>query len=283
MKTRFAIRDKICVITGAAGALCGVIASEFARAGARVALLDIDEEALERRREGIEHDGGCAMAVVCDVLDASSIDSAAERIDETWGVADVLINGAGGNQPGGSTTVDTVNPDALKGAATENVTSFFDLTGEGLKSVFGLNLFGTVLPTKRFARSMALVGRGSIINFSSMSALTPLTRVGGYSAAKAAVANFTQWLAVHLAPVGIRANALAPGFFMTEQLRFLHIDQATGKQTERAKKVIEHTPMRRYGEPEELVGVSIWLASDDSSFVTGALIPIDGGFSSYSI
>jgi NAD(P)-dependent dehydrogenase (short-subunit alcohol dehydrogenase family) len=203
-----------------------------------------------------------------------------DEVVARWGAPDFLINGAGGNDPRGTTTNEFFEKEDLD---QTDLTSFFDLDFEGFQFVFSLNFLGTFLPTKVFSRGMAERGKGAIVNISSMSALTPLTKVSAYSAAKAAVANFTRWLSVHFSHTGVRVNALAPGFFMTEQLRFLHIDQETGEYTPRAKKVLAHTPMGRYGEPEELVGTVIYLLSDASKFVTGVVLPIDGGFSSYSI
>ncbi len=291
-ETMFDITDSLYAITGAGGALCGVMAEALAARGARVALLDIDEDAAGRRVEAIRSAGGQAMALRCNVLDSGEISGAAEEIAARWGTPEVLINGAGGNHPSGSTTESFATPELIgvtpQAAGpgepeTDERSTFFDLPVSGFEKVFDLNFLGTVLPSRIFGHRMAERGSGSIINMSSMSALTPLTRVGAYSAAKSAVATLTRWLAVHLAPVGIRVNALAPGFFMTKQLRFLHIDRETGELTDRAKSVIAHTPMRRYGEPEELVGAVIWLSTGASSFVTGVVLPIDGGFSSFSI
>lgn len=290
----FDVTDKIYAITGAGGALCGVMAIELAARGARVVLLDLDHEAAKARAKTIVDAGGKALPLQCDVLDEARIAACEEAIEQEWGIPDVLINGAGGNHPSGSTDVESVQPEMLggpaggagstpaTGAAADQAT-FFDLPTDGFSRVFDLNFLGTVLPTRVIGKRMASRGSGAVINMSSMSALTALTKVGAYSAAKSAVANFTSWLAVHLAPTGVRVNALAPGFFMTEQLRFLHIDQETGEYTPRAKAVIAHTPLRRYGEPEELVGAVIWLTTEASSFVTGIVLPIDGGFSSFSI
>lgn len=281
----FDVTDRIYAITGAGGALCGVMATELAARGARVALLDLDLEAATAKAKAITDAGGTAIALECNVLDEKQLVSCADEVEREWGVPDVLINGAGGNHPSGSTDVEFVQPQMLAagGEAGAGQTTFFDLPTDGFRRVFDLNFLGTVMPTRVFGRRMAIRGGGAVINMSSMSALTALTKVGAYSAAKSAVASFTGWLAVHLAPTGVRVNALAPGFFMTEQLRFLHIDQKTGEYTARAKSVIAHTPMRRYGEPEELVGAVIWLTTEASSFVTGIVLPIDGGFSSYSI
>ncbi len=282
----FDVTGRIYAITGAAGALCGTMAVELAARSARVALLDIDLEAAERRAQLIRDAGGEALTLRCNVLDEGEIEAAADEIERRWGVPHVLINGAGGNHPSGSTT-EVAASAALLGTGpesqTDGRTTFFDLPVEGFERVFDLNFLGTVLPSRILGRRMAVRGSGVILNMSSMSAITPLTKVGAYSAAKGAVANITKWLAVHLAPAGIRVNALAPGFFMTEQLRFLHIDRTTGEPTARAKAVMSHTPMARYGEPEELVGAVIWLTTDASSFVTGVLLPIDGGFSAYTI
>lgn len=295
----FDVTDRIYAITGAGGALCGVMAVELAARGARVALLDLDLDAAKAKAKTITDAGGKALPLQCNVLDEAQIASCADAIEAEWGVPDVLINGAGGNHPSGSTDVEFVEPGMLgaagngaPGAAADpgaganpapGTSTFFDLPTDGFRRVFDLNFLGTVMPTRIIGRRMAARGGGAVINMSSMSALTALTKVGAYSAAKSAVASFTSWLAVHLAPTGVRVNALAPGFFMTEQLRFLHIDQESGEYTPRAKAVIAHTPMRRYGEPEELVGAVIWLTTDASSFVTGIVLPIDGGFSSYSI
>jgi len=276
----FDVNGKTYAVTGAAGALCGVMAEELAKRGARVALLDIDTAAGEQRAETIRRAGGEAIVVKCNVLEAEQIEAAADEIESTWSVPDVLINGAGGNHPSGSTTEPEATTELLDRG---DQSTFFDLPLSGFGRVFDLNFLGTVLPTRVIAKRMARRGSGNIINMSSMSALTPLTKVGAYSAAKTAVASITRWLAVHLAPVGVRVNALAPGFFMTEQLRFLHIDQDTGEFTPRAKQVLAHTPMKRYGKPEELVGAVIWLTTEASSFVTGIVLPIDGGFSSYTI
>ena len=282
----FDVTDRIYAITGAGGALCGVMAVELAARGARVALLDLDHEAAKARAKTIVDAGGKALPLQCDVLDEARIAACEEAIEQEWGIPDVLINGAGGNHPSGSTDVELVQPEMLGGPGggpAGGPSTFFDLPTDGFSRVFDLNFLGTVLPTRVIGKRMAVRGGGAVINMSSMSALTALTKVGAYSAAKSAVASFTSWLAVHLAPTGVRVNALAPGFFMTEQLRFLHIDQESGEYTPRAKAVIAHTPMRRYGEPEELVGAVIWLTTEASSFVTGIVLPIDGGFSSYSI
>ena len=277
---QFDLTGKSGVITGAGGALCGTTARALAQAGVKVAVLDIDSSKARTCEEAIRSTGGSAKAFICDVLNESQLRECYQEIKSLWGEPDFIINGAGGNDPRGSTTQEFLETEELRQDAA---TCLLDLELEGFQSVFNLNFLGTFLPTKVFARGMVEKKAGSIVNISSMSAMAPLTKVAAYSAAKAAVSNFTRWLAVHFSHAGVRVNALAPGFFMTEQLRFLHIDQETGEYTPRAKKVLAHTPMGRYGEPEDLVGTVIYLLSDASRFVTGAVIPIDGGFSSYSI
>jgi NAD(P)-dependent dehydrogenase (short-subunit alcohol dehydrogenase family) len=276
----FSLQGKIAAITGGGGELCGTMAEALAARGVKVALLDINRKNAEARVAAIEKAGGEAKAFSCNVLDEQQLQAVSGKVAAGWGPADILINGAGGNNPKGSTTVEFLEAEQLGDAEAKN---FLDLELEGFRSTFELNFLGTFLPTKVFCRNMIEKGSGSILNISSMSGLTPLTKVGAYSAAKAAVANFTRWLAVHLVHTGVRVNALAPGFFMTEQLRFLHVDQKTGELTPRAKKVVAHTPLGRYGDPKDLIGAVIWLLSDSSAFVTGAVLPIDGGFSSYSI
>jgi len=276
---RFELSGKVAVITGAGGALCGAMAEALAAIGVKVALLDLKLEAAELRAQAIERAGGSALALACDVLDIDQLRHCLASIDAAWSAPELLINGAGGNDPQASTTLEfEESPQSLA-----NTQSFFELDPGSFRRVFDLNFMGTFLATQVFSRPMVEQGRGAIVNLSSMSAFMPLTKVVAYCAAKAAVSNFTQWLAVHFAHAGVRVNALAPGFFMTEQLRFLHVDPATGKLLPRAQKVIAHTPMGRYGDPDDLVGALIWLLSDASSFVTGVVVPIDGGFSSYSI
>jgi NAD(P)-dependent dehydrogenase (short-subunit alcohol dehydrogenase family) len=276
----FSLRGKVAVITGGGGELCGCMAEALAERGVKVAVLDINPENAEARVARIADAGGEAKAFACDVLNERELAAVSGRVAAAWGAADILINGAGGNNPKGSTSVEFLETNQLD---DPEATSFLDLEMEGFRSTFDLNFLGTFLPTKVFCRGMIEKGAGSILNMASMSSLTPLTKVGAYSAAKAAVANFTRWLSVHLSHTGVRVNALAPGFFMTEQLRFLHIDQKTGELTPRAKQVIAHTPLGRYGDPEDLIGAVIWLLSDAAAFVTGVVLTIDGGFSAYSI
>jgi NAD(P)-dependent dehydrogenase (short-subunit alcohol dehydrogenase family) len=276
----FGLTGKTAVITGGGGDLCSAFSLAISGAGARVAILDIKLEKARAVADSVIRSGGTAIAYECDVLDEESLARVYEAISAAWGKPDILVNGAGGNVPSGSTKLEYLERDSLGDPSARD---FFDLDFEGVRKTFDLNFLGTFLPTKVFARGMVERGSGCILNISSMGALTPLTQVGAYSAAKAAVSNFTAWLAVHFAHAGVRVNAIAPGFLMTEQLKFLHVDQSTGQPTPRSRKVMAHTPMGRYGDPRELVGAVLYLLSDASSFVTGIVLPIDGGFSSYSI
>jgi NAD(P)-dependent dehydrogenase (short-subunit alcohol dehydrogenase family) len=276
----FGLEGRVAAVTGGGGELCGVMAEALADLGVKVAILDIHREHAVLREKTIVENGGSARAFQCDVLDEANLKDCLAEISEQWEAPDILINGAGGNHPKGSTGKEFME---FEDIANPGIGSLFDLEVEGFHKVFDLNFMGTFLPTKIFARGMISKHAGTVLNISSMSALTPLTKVAAYSAAKAAVSNFTRWLAVHLAHVGIRVNAISPGFLMTEQLKFLHIDPETGELTPRARQVMAHTPMGRYGKPEELLGTVIWLLSGASQFVTGAVVPIDGGFSSFSI
>jgi NAD(P)-dependent dehydrogenase (short-subunit alcohol dehydrogenase family) len=277
---QFDITGKTVAITGGGGELCGTMAEALAEMGVKVAILDLNLENGKKREKAITDAGGIARAFACNVLEEVNLREVYKEISDLWGVPDFLINGAGGNNPQGSTDKEFFE---LEDLDSSDLKGFFDLTFEGFNKTFALNFLGTFLTTKVFIRGMAENKRGAVVNVSSMSAFTPLTKVGAYSAAKAAVSNFTRWAAVHFSHTGVRVNAIAPGFFMTEQLRFLHINQETGELTPRAKKVVAHTPMGRYGEPEELLGAVVWLLSDASRFVTGTVVPIDGGFSSYAI
>ena len=276
----FDLKGRIAAITGAGGELCGMMAEALAALGVNVAILDIHAEKGKAREAAITERGGCARFFPCNVLRPEEIQACFEEICGVWAPPDILINGAGGNDPRGSTNREFFEPADI---GVPGLKTLFDLDLEGFRSVFDLNFLGTFLATRTFARGMLAHPRGAVLNISSMSALTPLTQVAAYSAAKAAVSNFTRWLAVHFAHTGIRVNAIAPGFLLTEQLKFLHIDPHTGELTERARKVMAHTPMGRYGKPEELLGTVVWLLSGASSFVTGVVVPIDGGFSSYTI
>jgi NAD(P)-dependent dehydrogenase (short-subunit alcohol dehydrogenase family) len=276
----FDVRGKTAVITGAGGVLAGTLASALAGLGVKIAVLDINLAAAESRAQSIRAQGGEAEAFACDVLVPDGLELVREKVEQLWGPPDYLINGAGGNSAKATTTQEFLESADLD---HNDQVGFFTMPLEDFRAAFGLNFMGTLLPSRVFARAMVRRGGGSILNIASMAAITPLTKIIAYSAAKAAVANFTKWLAVHLAHTGVRVNALAPGFFMTEQLRYLQIDQKTGQYTPRAQKTVAHTPMGRYGEPEELVGAAVWLLSKASGFVTGNVVPIDGGYSSYTI
>lgn len=276
----FDVTGKRGVITGAGGELCGTMAEHLAAFGAEVALLDLNLEKAEERAAAIRDGGGKATAYQCDVLDRGAIEKVAERIRSSWDGIDFLINGAGGNHPSATTSAPFVEAGDLE---DPEYVDFSRIPEASFRKVFDLNYMGTILPTQVFGADMARAGRGSIINISSLNAINPLTKIPAYATGKAAVASFTKWLAVHYAHLGVRVNAIAPGFFMTEQLRFLHTDQSTGEPTERSKEIIAQTPFRRYGDPEELVGTVVWLLTEASSFVTGTLIPVDGGYAVYSI
>ncbi len=277
---RYSLAGKVAVITGGGGELCGCMATALGSMGAKVAILDLSLEKAEKIASEIENAGGAATALACNVLSTDELESCHASVCSQWGSVDLLITGAGGNDPRGTTEQEFLT---LQDQPPEHAQGFFDLDVAGFRHVFELNFLGTFLTIRTFSRSMAEQGKGAILNVSSMSALTPLTKVAAYSAAKAAVSNFTQWLAVHFSRTGVRVNAIAPGFFMTEQLRFLHVNRETGELSERARKVISRTPLGRYGEPEDLLGAVIWLLSDASRFVTGVVVPIDGGFSAYTI
>lgn len=269
--------DKVVVITGAGGVICGYLAKEFAKAGAKVALLDLNEAAAQKYADEIIAEGGIAKAYQANVLDKENLEVVKEAVLADFGTVDILINGAGGNNP--KATTDNEFHELELPAETK---TFFDLDKAGIEFVFNLNYLGTLLPTQVFAKEM--VGRkgANIINISSMNAFTPLTKIPAYSGAKAAISNFTQWLAVHFSKVGIRCNAIAPGFLVTNQNRGLLFDEA-GNPTARAHKILTNTPMNRFGEAEELVGGVFFLADESlSSFVNGVILPIDGGFAAYS-
>lgn len=270
-------KDKVVVITGAGGVLCGYLAKEFAKAGAKVALLDLNEAAAQVFVDEIEAAGGIAKAYTSNVLSKENLEEVRKQVLADFGPTDILINGAGGNNPKATTDNEFHELDLPSETKT-----FFDLDEGGINFVFNLNYLGTLLPTQVFAQDM--VGRkgATIINISSMNAFTPLTKIPAYSGAKAAISNFTQWLAVHFSKVGIRCNAIAPGFLVTNQNRSLLFDEA-GKPTARATKILTNTPMGRFGEAEELVGGVFFLADEKlASFVNGVVLPIDGGFSAYS-
>ncbi len=263
-------QGRVVVITGGAGVLCSAMAKALAQKGARVAILQRRLEVAEALAREIRAEGGSALAVSVDVLDRSAVEAAAERVLAEYGRVDALINGAGGNRPEATTSADR---------------SFFDLPAEAIRSVFDLNLLGTIIPSQVFGRRMVAQGSGAILNIASMSSSRPLTRTIAYSAAKAGIVNFTQWLAVHLSQEcspNVRVNAIAPGFFLTDQNRYLLTDRETGELTPRGKAILAHTPQGRFGTPEDLLGAVLWLLSDSASFVHGAVIPVDGGFSAFS-
>ncbi len=270
MNDLFDVKGKGIVITGGAGVLCGAIAEYLADAGAKVCIADFDQERAEALAKKISEAGGTACAVRINVLDRQAVDAAFVEALKQLGQIDALINGAGGNR---------------KEATTSPELPFFDLPPDALKSVFDLNFVGTLLPCQVFSKYFAEKKSGIILNVSSMNAFRPLTKICGYSAAKAAVSNFTEWLAVHLCQnysTEIRVNAIAPGFFLTDQNRFLLTDEKTGVLTPRGKTIVEHTPMGRFGEAHELCGTVRWLLSDASRFITGIVVPIDGGFNAFS-
>jgi NAD(P)-dependent dehydrogenase (short-subunit alcohol dehydrogenase family) len=262
---------KVAVVTGGTGALGAAMCRGLARAGTTVAILARTPQTVAELADRINADGGSAVAIPCDVLQREQVAHATARVGELCGRVDILVNAAGGNKP--------------EATAMPGQRVFFDLPPEAMQWVFNLNLMGTLLPSQAFGAAMAAQKSGVIVNISSMASFTPLTRVVAYAAAKAAVNNFTQWLAVYMArehSPNIRVNAIAPGFFLGDQNRFLLVDQESGELTPRGRQIIEHTPMARFGEPDDLIGTLLWLASDASRFVTGIVVPVDGGFSAYS-
>ena len=266
----FDIQGQTVVITGGSGVLGRAMAQGLAQAGANIAVIGLHEEKTRAVAEAISQQGGKALAIACNVLERADLQRVLEQVASTFGPVDILVNAAGGNAPQATTSPD--NP-------------FFELDRTAIDSVFALNFTGTLLSCQVFGRNMVEQGHGCIVNIASMNALRPLTRIPAYSAAKAAVANFTQWLAVHMAQeysAHIRVNAIAPGFFLTEQNRFLLTDAASGAWTPRGQTILNHTPMGRLGAPEDLIGTLLWLVSPASAFVTGTVIPVDGGFSAFS-
>jgi len=270
LKSGYDFRGQTAVITGGTGVLGREIVCAVADCGANVAILHANPNSGKELRQRLAPHAARTELIICNVLDAAALNAASAAIRARFGHVDILINCAGGNKPQ---------------ATTDAQQRFFDLPADALRWVLDLNLLGTVLPSQVFGKSMAEQGSGVILNFSSMNAFRPLTRIPAYSAAKAAINNFTQWLAVHLAQEyspRIRVNAIAPGFFLTEQNRFLLTDRETGELTARGKAIITHTPMARFGEPEDLLGAVLWLISPAASFVTGVVVPVDGGFSAFS-
>lgn len=275
------LKGRVAVITGGGGVLCSGFAKDLASFGVKVAVLDLREDAAQKVVDEINADGGTALAVGCNVLEAESLENARQKINSALGTCDILINGAGGNSPLGTTTKDTLEFSDVAEKA-EGVKTFFDLDAKGIEFVFNLNFLGTLLTTQCFAKDMVGKEHACILNISSMNAYRPLTRIPAYSAAKAAVSNFTQFMAVHFADVGIRVNAIAPGFFSTNQNKTLLFNE-DGSLTARSNKIISHTPLRRFGVPSDLTGALIFLCDEEySGFITGVILPVDGGFSAYS-
>ena len=275
------LKDKVAVITGGGGILCSVMAKAMAKAGAKVAILDLRAEAAEQVAAEIVADGGQAIGLSANVLELDSLKAAEEKITATFGHCDILVNGAGGNNPKGTTSKEYLTKEDLESKA-EGITTFFDLDPAGVGFVFNLNFLGTLLPTQVFCKHMAAGNGGNVINISSMNAFCPLTKIPAYSGAKAAISNFTQWLAVHFSRVNIRVNAIAPGFFLTNQNRTL-LTNPDGSLTARGNTILTHTPMGKFGQPEDLVGALLFLLDDEAAgFINGVVLPIDGGFAAFS-
>ncbi|TRX66073.1 SDR family oxidoreductase [Carboxylicivirga sp. M1479] len=273
------LTDKVAVVTGGGGVLCSAMAKGLAEQGVKTAILDLNEEAAKKVANEIETEFGVkSIGISANVLSKESLEAALELIHKELGTVDYLLNGAGGNAATATTQAEFLTEDKLDKLED----TFFGLQMEGFDKVFALNFQGTLLPSMVFAKDMLDKKDGAIVNVSSMNSYTPLTKIPAYSAAKAAINNFTQWLAVHFAKTGIRVNAIAPGFLLTNQNRFLLIDEQTGEATPRGNKIITNTPMERYGEPEELCGTVNYLLSDWAKFITGVVVPVDGGFSAYS-
>jgi len=271
------LENKVAVITGGAGVICSEMARSLAANGVKTVILDHKKDKAVSTASEIEKEYGISsIGISADVLDRESLEAANREVNSKFGIVDILVNGAGGNSPDATTRVEKIegeeNPED----------TFFGLRLEGFDKVFDLNFKGTLIPSMVFGEDMVKKRSGVIINISSMNSYRPLTKIAAYSAAKAAVNNFTQWLAVHFSKTGVRVNAIAPGFLLTDQNRFLLIDEKTGESTPRGMKIINSTPMERYGTPDELTGTLLYLASDLSKFVTGVVIPVDGGFSAYS-
>ncbi len=266
----FNIEGETAVVTGGSGALGAALAHVLAAAGAHVVIIGRRLDAASEVANAIQEQGGQALAIACDVTDRAALERTAEQVQQAFGPVNILVNGAGGNQPAATTSPER---------------SFFDLDDAAIERVFALNFTGTLLPCQVFGRAMAERKQGCIVNIASMNSLRPLTLIPAYSAAKAAVTNFTQWLAVHMAQeysTNIRVNAIAPGFFLTDQNRFLLTNQQTGEYSPRGQKILAHTPMARMGESDDLAGTLLWLVSPAARFVTGIVVPVDGGFSAYS-
>ncbi len=275
------LKGRVAVVTGGGGVLCGGFAKDLARQGVKVAVLDLREESANAIADEIKAEGFEAIGVACNVLDKDSLENARSIVNEKLGTCDILINGAGGNHPNGNTTKEKFELCDLVEKA-EDVKTFFDLDPKGIEFVFNLNFLGTLLTTQVFAKDMVSKENATIINISSMNSYKPLTKIPAYSAAKAAISNFTQFMAVHFSEVGLRVNAIAPGFFCTNQNKALLYNE-DGSLTPRSEKILGHTPLGRFGVPEDLTGALLFLSDETySKFVTGVIIPVDGGFSAYS-
>ncbi|TKG95548.1 SDR family oxidoreductase [Puteibacter caeruleilacunae] len=279
--TRYAfedLKDKVCVITGGAGVIGSSMAEVLAGAGVKVAILDLVKEKADEVAKTIsEKFSAEVIGVEANVLDKESLKKAHDEVKEKLGAVNLLINGAGGNSPKATTQVERMN----KGNLDKLEETFYGLSMDGFDHVFALNFTGTLLPTMQFTKDMLEAGEGAVLNISSMNAFKPLTKIPAYSAAKASVNNFTEWLSVHLAEVGIRVNGVAPGFFLTNQNRFLLTDEETGELKPRGNTIIQNTPMGKFGKPEDLQGTVLFLLSDMSQFITGVTIPVDGGFNAF--
>lgn len=274
------LNGKTVVVTGGGGVLCGMFAKALGQCNAKIAILDLRLEAAEAVAAEINSNGGTAKGYAANVLKKEELEACRAQIEADFGSCDILINGAGGNHPKGTTTKEYFEEGDLD--AQKDLVTFFDLDPAGVEFVFNLNFLGTLLPTQVFAKGMAKRKNGTIINVSSMNAFCPLTKIPAYSGAKAAVSNFTEWLAVHFSKAGIRVNAIAPGFFVTDQNRTLLFDN-DGNPTARTAKILAATPMGRFGDAEELLGTLLWLVNEKASgFVNGVVVPVDGGFSAYS-
>jgi len=272
------LKGKVCVFTGAAGVLGSSMAKAIASVGAKIAIADINKEAADKVAAEISAETGAGViGVAANVLDKESLEAAKKVINNTLGDIDILINGAGGNSPQATTKVETMTVENMDNLDD----TFYGLQMEGFDKVFALNFKGTLLPTMVFTKDMLKNKKGVVLNISSMNSYKPLTKIPAYSAAKASVNNFTEWLAVHLAKVGIRVNAVAPGFFITHQNRFLVMDKKTGNYSPRGQKIVDNTPMGKFGEPNDLQGATLFLISDISNFITGICIPVDGGYSAF--
>ncbi len=272
------LRGKVCVITGGAGVLGSAMVRAMASTGVKIAIADLDKEMADKIAAEIASETDAEIiGVAANVLDKESLEQAKVVINSQLGEIDILINGAGGNSPQATTKVEQMQENDINNLEE----TFYGLEMEGFDKVFALNFKGTLLPTMVFTKDMLSRKKGVVLNISSMNSYRPLTKIPAYSAAKASVNNFTEWLAVHLAKVGIRVNAIAPGFFITNQNRFLVMDEKTGNFSPRGQKIVDNTPMGKFGEPEDLQGATLFLISDISSFITGIIIPVDGGYNAF--